>query len=107
MIDGKEAYLVSGQKVWTSRAEYSDLMLLLARSYKTERTKYHRTSRLRYLASDRGMNGMKRGRNVPMFDSFHVFHYIISLCFFQAVVIGADSSLYIERWKRFANSMDF
>jgi hypothetical protein len=82
-------------------------MLLLARSYKTERTKYHRTSRLRYLASDRGMNGMKRGRNVPMFDSFHVFHYIISLYFFQAVVIGADSSLYIERWKRFANSMDF
>ena len=32
MIDGKEAYLVSGQKVWTSRAEYSDLMLLLART---------------------------------------------------------------------------
>ena len=43
---------------------------------------------------------MKRGRNVPTFDSFHVFHYIISLCLFKAVVIGADSSLYIERWTR-------
>lgn len=31
-VDGKEVYVVRGQKVWTSRAEYSDLMLLLART---------------------------------------------------------------------------
>lgn len=31
-VDGKEVYVVKGQKVWTSRAEYSDLMLLLART---------------------------------------------------------------------------
>jgi hypothetical protein len=29
---GNDAYLVNGQKVWTSRAEHSDLMLLLART---------------------------------------------------------------------------
>src|SRR5690606_22524565 len=29
--DGDE-YVVNGQKIWTSRAEYSDLMLLLART---------------------------------------------------------------------------
>ena len=29
--DGDE-YLITGQKIWTSRAEYSDLMLLLART---------------------------------------------------------------------------
>ena len=29
-------YLVSGQKIWTSRAEYSDLMILLARTEKRE-----------------------------------------------------------------------
>ncbi len=30
--DGNNAYVVNGQKIWTSRAEYSDLMLLLART---------------------------------------------------------------------------
>ena len=29
---GNDSYLVNGQKVWTSRAEHSDLMLLLART---------------------------------------------------------------------------
>ncbi|MCV6070064.1 acyl-CoA dehydrogenase family protein, partial [Escherichia coli] len=27
-----DKYIVNGQKIWTSRAEYSDLMLLLART---------------------------------------------------------------------------
>ena len=30
--DGNDRYVVNGQKVWTSRAEHSDLMLLLART---------------------------------------------------------------------------
>jgi alkylation response protein AidB-like acyl-CoA dehydrogenase len=30
--DGNDAYVISGQKIWTSRAEHSDLMLLLART---------------------------------------------------------------------------
>jgi len=30
--DGNHAYIVNGQKIWTSRAEHSDLMLLLART---------------------------------------------------------------------------
>src|SRR6187455_2318604 len=29
--DGNHQYIVNGQKIWTSRAEHSDLMLLLAR----------------------------------------------------------------------------
>ncbi|MEE8445393.1 MAG: acyl-CoA dehydrogenase family protein, partial [Alphaproteobacteria bacterium] len=29
---GNDAYVVNGQKIWTSRAEHSDLMLLLART---------------------------------------------------------------------------
>ncbi len=32
-------YVINGQKVWTSRAEYSDLLLLLARSDKSEKKK--------------------------------------------------------------------
>src|SRR5215213_2038936 len=30
--DGNSHYIVNGQKIWTSRAEYSDLMILLART---------------------------------------------------------------------------
>jgi alkylation response protein AidB-like acyl-CoA dehydrogenase len=30
--EGNSGYVVNGQKIWTSRAEYSDLMLLLART---------------------------------------------------------------------------
>ncbi len=30
--DGNEGYVINGQKVWTSRAEHSDLMLVLART---------------------------------------------------------------------------
>ncbi|MEQ8813660.1 MAG: acyl-CoA dehydrogenase family protein [Thalassobaculum sp.] len=30
--DGNDRYVVNGQKIWTSRAEHSDLMLLLART---------------------------------------------------------------------------
>jgi acyl-CoA dehydrogenase len=30
--DGNDSYIINGQKIWTSRAEHSDLMLLLART---------------------------------------------------------------------------
>jgi acyl-CoA dehydrogenase len=37
--DGNDAYVVNGQKIWTSRAEHSDLMLLLARTTPREQAK--------------------------------------------------------------------
>ena len=37
--DGNAGYVVNGQKVWTSRAEHSDLMLLLARTTPREQVK--------------------------------------------------------------------
>src|SRR6202051_635226 len=37
--DGNSSYIVNGQKIWTSRAEHSDLMLLLARTTPREQTK--------------------------------------------------------------------
>ena len=35
--DGNSGYVINGQKIWTSRAEHSDLMLLLARTTPRER----------------------------------------------------------------------
>jgi acyl-CoA dehydrogenase len=37
--DGNDGYVINGQKIWTSRAEHSDLMLLLARTTPREQTK--------------------------------------------------------------------
>ena len=37
--EGNAAYVVNGQKVWTSRAEHSDLMLLLARTTPRDQVK--------------------------------------------------------------------
>ena len=37
--DGNESYVINGQKIWTSRAEHSDLMLLLARTTPREQVK--------------------------------------------------------------------
>src|SRR5205814_5725563 len=36
--DGNNGYIVNGQKIWTSRAEYSDLMILLARTTPKEQS---------------------------------------------------------------------
>src|SRR6188768_3370523 len=36
---GNDGYVVNGQKIWTSRAEYSDLMVLLARTTPKEQAK--------------------------------------------------------------------
>ena len=35
--EGNGSYVVNGQKIWTSRAEYSDLMILLARTTAKDR----------------------------------------------------------------------
>src|SRR5690348_7056370 len=37
--EGNDSYIVNGQKIWTSRAEYSDLMILLARTTPKEQAK--------------------------------------------------------------------
>src|SRR6188472_576165 len=37
--EGNDSYVINGQKIWTSRAEHSDLMLLLARTTPREQVK--------------------------------------------------------------------
>src|SRR5258707_9312522 len=44
--EGNDSYIVNGQKIWTSRAEYSDLMLLLARTTPKEQQSKKRTDGL-------------------------------------------------------------
>jgi alkylation response protein AidB-like acyl-CoA dehydrogenase len=52
-----ETYLVNGQKIWTSRAEYSDLMLLLARTSPREAVEKRTEGLSLFLIDLRGLVG--------------------------------------------------
>ena len=51
--DGNSHYLINGQKIWTSRAEHSDLMLLLARTTPLDEVKRSRRDALKLIAVSR------------------------------------------------------
>jgi acyl-CoA dehydrogenase len=51
-------YIVNGQKIWTSRAEYSDLMLLLARTTPREQATSRTAGLTVFLVDMRAVNGL-------------------------------------------------
>ena len=53
-----DAYLISGQKIWTSRAEHSDLMLLIARTTPREQTKSRTHGLSVFVVDMRAANGL-------------------------------------------------
>jgi acyl-CoA dehydrogenase len=53
-----DMYVVNGQKVWTSRAEHSDLMLLLARTTPKEKTAKKTDGLSVFVLDMRGANGL-------------------------------------------------
>ena len=61
--DGNDSYVVNGQKIWTSRAEHSDLMLLLARTTPREQAK-KRTDGLSVFLVDM-RRGQRQGPDHP------------------------------------------
>ena len=56
--EGNEHYVVDGQKIWTSRAEHSDLMLLLARTTPREQTKKRTEGLSVFLVDMRAVEGL-------------------------------------------------
>ena len=56
--DGDQ-YVVNGQKIWTSRAEYSDLLLLLARTTPLEETQSRRDGLSVFLVDMREVEGLE------------------------------------------------
>ena len=51
-------YVIDGQKIWTSRAEHSDLLLLLARTTPRERVKRRTEGLSVFLVDMRAVNGL-------------------------------------------------
>src|ERR1043166_7406632 len=110
--DGNDSYVVNGQKIWTSRAEHSDLMLLLARTTPREQVK-RRTEGLSVFLVDMKAAGeslkinpirtmMNHATTEVFFDDLRVpaenlvgeegqgFRYILSGMNAERILIGAE-----------------
>ncbi len=82
--DGR--YVVNGQKVWTSRAEHSDLMLLLARTTPRDQVK-KRTAGLSVFVVDM-REGLKRGLSIRPIRT--MINHATTEVFFDNLEIPAD-----------------
>ncbi|MDP2296639.1 MAG: acyl-CoA dehydrogenase family protein [Pseudolabrys sp.] len=127
--DGNDHYVINGQKIWTSRAEHSDLMLLLARTTPKEEVKKRtdglsvflvdmRTAEANSLAIKPIRTMMNHATTEVFFDNLRVpaenligeegkgFRYILSGMNAERILIAAecigDSKWFIERASAYA-----
>ena len=128
MRDGNDSYVINGQKIWTSRAEHSDLMLLLARTTPREQIK-KRTDGLSVFLVDMRAGGnalkinpirtmMNHATTQIFFDDLRVpaenligeagegFRYILSGMNAERILIAAecigDAKWFIEKATAYA-----
>jgi acyl-CoA dehydrogenase len=99
--DGNSGYVVNGQKVWTSRARHSDLMLLLARTTPVEEVK-RRTEGLSVFLIDLKEN---LGKGVDIKPIEAMINHNTTEIFFDNLKIPADS-LIGEEGKGFRYILD-
>jgi alkylation response protein AidB-like acyl-CoA dehydrogenase len=109
--DGNDAYVVNGQKIWTSRAEHSDLMLLLARTTPRDQVKQRTEGLSVFIVDMREAKGitiqpirtmMNHATTQVFFDNVRVpaanligeegrgFRYILSGMNAERILIGAE-----------------
>ena len=124
-----DGYVIKGQKIWTSRAEHSDLMLLLARTTPLERVERRSAGLSTFVVDMKAAGGALRIRPIKtlmnhattevFFDDVHVptdaligeegqgFRYILDGMNAERVLIAAecigDGKWFIERATKYAN----
>jgi acyl-CoA dehydrogenase len=89
---GNDAYVVNGQKIWTSRAEHSDLMLLLARTTPREQAK-KRTEGLSVFLVD--MREVK-GKGLTIRPIRTMMNHATTEVFFENMRVPAENLIGIE-----------
>lgn len=127
--EGNSSYIVNGQKIWTSRAEHSDLMLLLARTTPSDQIKKRTEGLSVFLVDmrtvkDKGLTirpirtMMNHATTEVFFDNMRVpaenligdegngFRYIISGMNAERILIAAecigDAKWFIEKATAYA-----
>ena len=83
--DGNDAYVVNGQKIWTSRAEHSDLMLLLARTTPRDQVK-QRTEGLSVFILD-----MRKAKGITIQPIRTMMNHATTQVFFDNVRVPAEN----------------
>jgi alkylation response protein AidB-like acyl-CoA dehydrogenase len=128
-----DAYVVNGQKIWTSRAEHSDLMLLLARTTPREDAEKRTEGLSIFLVDMREALGkgltikpirtlMNHSTTEVFFDDLRIpaasligeegkgFRYILSGMNAERILIGAecigDAKWFIEKATGYANTRE-
>ena len=98
---GNDRYVVNGQKIWTSRAEHSDLMLLLARTTPREEVQ-KKTDGLSVFLVDM-QESLKKGMDIRPIRT--MINHSTTEIFFDELEIPADS-LVGEEGKGFRYILD-
>jgi acyl-CoA dehydrogenase len=128
--DGNDGYVINGQKIWTSRAEYSDLLLLLARTTPREQVKKRTEGLSVFLVDMREVKGkgltirpirtmMNHATTEVFFENMRVpaanligvegegFRYILSGMNAERILIAAecvgDAKWFIQKATSYAN----
>ena len=83
--EGNESYLVNGQKIWTSRAEHSDLMLLLARTTPRDQVR-RRTDGLSVFIVD-----MRNAKGLTIQPIRTMMNHATTQVFFDNMRVPADN----------------
>jgi alkylation response protein AidB-like acyl-CoA dehydrogenase len=90
--EGNDAYVVNGQKIWTSRAEHSDLMLLLTRTTPREQIK-KRTEGLSVFLVD--MRQVK-GKGLTIRPIRTMMNHATTEVFFENMRVPAENLIGVE-----------
>ena len=85
--EGNDHYVINGQKIWTSRAEHSDLMLLLARTAPKEQTK-RRTEGLSVFLVDMRL---AQGANISINPIRTMMNHATTQIFFDDLRVPAEN----------------
>src|SRR6476646_9598624 len=86
--EGNDHYIINGQKIWTSRAEHSDLMLLLARTTPKEQAK-KRTDGLSVFLVDMRL---AQGANIAINPIRTMMNHATTQIFFDDLRVPAEKS---------------
>jgi acyl-CoA dehydrogenase len=90
--NGNDAYIVNGQKIWTSRTEHSDLMLLLARTTPREEANKRTAGLSVFLVDMREVNG--KGLTIRPIRT--MMNHATTEVFFENVRVPAENLIGTE-----------